>query len=457
MNRADHRPVDDASLVAWLDGELSETEAQRVAALVIDDPAIARRAELLRAAQHELRAVLRGEQALPAAVRRSAPRRATPWLVAAALLVVLAIGLLARGGDEPESAVLVENQFLAVSVAPSRPEAPLFGAIRFALEGRSKTAVPCRIVARRGHEDDEALATRLFAEPAEHLGIPLVLDATVISPEGTRYSGIVRRSAGVFGTEPTTIDVALEDLLVGYGAPGLGAINPSLGMRETAEGFVADWQHQFRVLGDLDVGGAHGFVPEIPGEWRIEFTLRSFTPAADSRWIGFVEPLRFACAFRVAGVVGAWSEPVDGLRARLVASASSTRADRPLAIALQLENQSDRPRAYNTTGMTLAKIPQPYHMTLIEDGEDGEQRDDLGVITSARGSYLPQPVGTRRSIAVLSDFWRLDGAAALSRPGEHRLALRFHFEPSAWLDSDKALWMGRIETPALTIRVEAVR
>lgn len=441
-------PVDDATLVAWLDGELESAQAAQVARAVDASAALGERARMLRATRTELAGFLSSSDPPEP---RAMPKPGV-LLSAAALLVVAVIGFLAREDDGPEPGSPAENRWLAVRAIPVRGGWPLFGAIAFEIDGRSKSERTCRIVAREPDESDEALAARLSADPQQQLGIPLVLDAELVGPDGARWSGIVRNTQGEFGPEGTRLAVLLEDVVVRH-----AAINPLLGMRATDGAWVEDWWHQYRARGDIDVGGAHGFVPELPGDWRVTFTLRSFTPAGDSRWPTFAEPLRFDCGFRVEGETGPWSEAVDGLRARIVASARDASPGSPLAIALQIENRSDRPRAYNVTGVTMAVIPQPYHFDLLVDGEACTQRDGLGVISSAGAGFLPQPVGSLRTMGVLTSFWRRDGEPPLETPGPHRLAFRFHFEPSIWSGDDRALWMGKIETPAITIDVAARR
>src|SRR5687767_5486880 len=107
--------IDDEQFFAWLDGELSGEQADRVAAAVADDPELARRADQHRAFETRFRGAFDSVAAAPVPerlaqaikpssariVQFSAPRRAAndgggwawPQWAAIAATLVLGIGL----------------------------------------------------------------------------------------------------------------------------------------------------------------------------------------------------------------------------------------------------------------------------------------------------------------------------------------------------------------------------
>jgi hypothetical protein len=447
------RLPDDATLVALLDGELPEAEAQHVLAAARSDARLHDRLRLLQAARAELVWALgRPDVAppgMPSTTRRLARGRIVlVLLAAAALAVVVVLGLDARQAARD---VAAENRWLQLRLVPLQPAWELFSPIRFELEGTAKTATSCRVVARRPGESDAELAVRVVDDGAAVGAVPLVLEAEVTGPDGKARRGSVARVEHTWTTTPSRVSVELVDVQLPH-----AGINPMLNVALEPDGVREDFWWGIRRAGTVDAAGTHGFVPEEVGEYRIRFTLRSFAPAG-GRLPTFDEPLEVSTGFAVHGVVGAWSEPKDGIRARIVANTDHPDEKRPLVFAVQLRNESDRPRTFNVTGVTMAKIPQPFHFDLMIDGQAWSQRDDLGVITPAMSTGLELAVGGERSVVVLTDFWRRDGQKPAQLSGKHALAVRFHSEASLWLDTDKALWQGKIDTPAIAIEMPAAK
>lgn len=439
---------DDALLVAWLDGEVDADERRLVETAIAGDDTVREKVARLRATRIDLAAALADDAP-------TVPERRWPmWGAAAAALAVVVT--LAVRTSPPGPAQGVENEFLALRALPLRGGWPIFGDIRFDLEGRAKTSHPCRILARAADETDEQVAARAIADPANNGAIPLVLDAEVVLPDGTTCRGPVVRVEGEFGATASRIRVALIDALVEH-----PAISPLLAAR-IAEDPDPLGNHEMRGFlwafernGTPNVGGHHGFVPEQAGEYRIRFVLRSFTPAGDSRLVRIAEPLVATAAFSVDGAFGNWSEAADGLRARIVAKSARVRAGEPLVVAVQLANASARARSYNVAGVTMAPIPQPFHFDLVVDGEAWTQRDDLPVIFGGDSSFLPQPPGTTRTVIVLADYWHRDGTRLSQLSGSHTIAFRFRFQPTLWGGNADDLWQGTVETPPVEIHIEA--
>ncbi|MEZ6035961.1 MAG: hypothetical protein R3F29_00680 [Planctomycetota bacterium] len=438
---------DDATLVAWLDDELLPDERAAVADAVAADPALGQRVALLRAARAELAWALGDDagaappQAAPA--RRRRPQLALWSLAAAALVVVVAIARAGRDGQQ----VAAENDFVALRLSAPKPGWDLFSDVHFELRGQSRTARPCQVVARRGDEDDAAAVARAVGAAGGQDFVPLIVDAEIEGPGGRLLAR--RCGAGAtFSAQGDTLRLPLIDLRVRY-----DGVAPLLTVKLEPDGASEDFEWGLRHGVSPQRGGELGFVPEEIGEYRLQLRVRAL-PRVPGDAPAFAEPLLLAIGFAVRGVVGPWSEPVDGLRARTVAARSACEAGAPLAFAVQLRNDSDRDRAFNVTGSTMAKIPQPFHFDLLLDGRQATQREDLGVMTAARTLFQPMPVGTMRSLIVLADYWRLDGAAPSELHGEHTLGVRFHFEPSVWQNGDRELWMGKIDAPPVSVRFD---
>ena len=440
---------DDATLVAWLDGELEAATAWSVADRVDADAALRDRVQLLRAARAELAWGL-GESDTappPAATTARASGSQTPWapwlLAAAALVIVLVVANGARRGGPDALAAIAENDLLKVELTTPKSAWELFSGVRFKLTGQCKTDLPCHVFA--DNEDASGSARMIRANEG---GAPLAAIAVTATIDDGRdtWSNPVGMLDHRFDRDAS--DVTIELAQIRRPVAGIG---PLLTVRLDENGASEDfgWGLQRNIQPSPNYAAA-GFVPLEPGNYRLTLTLRAVAFEADTEPV-FAEPLELCIGFAVGGVVGKWSEPVDGMRARLVAS-RTRRGGRPLAIALQLRNDSDRPRKFNVTGHTKAKIPQPLHFDLVVDGTAWRQRDDLGVITPARSGFLPQPVDTMRAVVVLDDYWRdANGKAPASLRGEHELALRFHFEPVLWNSNDRQIWLGQIDTPPVRI------
>ena len=78
-------------------------------------------------------------------------------------------------------------------------------------------------------------------------------------------------------------------------------------------------------------------------------------------------------------------------------------------------------------------------------------------MTAAVWTFLPQPVGTTRSLIVLTDYWQREGRRPSALTGSHQVAFRFHFEPSVWNSNDRTLWMGKIDTPPIAVEFGSER
>lgn len=442
MNPSSTNP-DDATLVEWLDGELSPADAEQVARAVGANRDLAERVRLLRSARAEFTWALSESDSAPPPAQLASPRpqpAVGKWLlVAAALTIVVAVGYW-RPADQIETA---ENELLAIKLTSPQAGWDLFSDVRFAIEGRAKTALPCRIIARKADESDEQLAARALVENGGKPVVPMVLTASIRVGNQNMPADVVQAD-GAFGKTQATVDVHLVDLRVHY--EGIGPLL-TFALNDTGGREDFRWPLRKAVMPHAD--GAMGFVPTEVGEYRLKLQLRALT-TSPGKPPAFAEPLDLAIGFAMRGIVGEWSRPVDGLSGRILASRSQA-GRQPLAVAIQLRNDSKIPRKFNVTGTTMAEIPQPLHFDLTVDGERWRQRDDLAVITTAQSGFLPQPVGSTRSLIVLTDYWRHPKQPATRLTGKHRLGIRFHFQPSLWNSTDKGFWMGILDPPPVEI------
>lgn len=444
---------DDATLVAWLDGELPQTQADQVARTVAANASLGSRVRLLRTTRTELRWALGESETAPPpaplAFTCNTRRRLNygfTLLAAAALAIVFTIGFW-RANDEPkeDARQSAQNDLLAIKLTTPRAGWDLFSGVHFAIAGRTKTAMPCRIVARKKDETDEQLAARTIAENGGKPIIPLALLAHITSSH-RQAMGHVANVDSTFGRRESNVRMDLVDVRGQY-----AGIGPLLTIKLEDDGASEDFKWGFRQGISPAPAGNMGLVLEDVGEYRMSLKVRAIGTTLSNNVPAFAEPLEVSVGFAVRGVVGKWSEPVDGLSARIVAS-RATANGKPLAIAAQLRNDSDRPRSYNITGSTIAKIPQPFHFDLMVDGKQWQQRKRLGVISAAVNGFLPQPVQSKRSLIVLADYWQQpDGSKPSQLRGKHRIGIRFHFKPSVWNNGDRQLWMGMVDTPPIEI------
>lgn len=158
--------IDEAMLIAWVDGELDEVTRRRVDRAVADDPALAQRLAMHR----RLRERVAGHYApieaepVPAAMRALleksativpfAPPPASRWrnwgwggAIAASLVLGLGIGHLTGGSDGPvgvRDGAMVARGELASALDSQLASAPQDRAIRIGLSFRRKGGGWCR-------------------------------------------------------------------------------------------------------------------------------------------------------------------------------------------------------------------------------------------------------------------------------------------------------------------------
>lgn len=426
----------DADLQALVDGELTAGEREAVLAWVASAPAAQARLLVLRAV-HDAVADFAGSEAQPAAGPVPTSSRSLPgwrlWLAAAAVVVVVVL-MLSRPHTDARVATQgqdrAENELCALQAVPLHGGSwPMFSAIAFELHWHNKGGAPLCV---RG---DAAAGN----EPAG--AVPLQLECEVRGPLDRHWQGRVAAPPLIVpAATPATVvqRIELSRLHVRD-----AALAPIFGVGVDGDGWRQDPNHGLLFgLPELPAGERR-FVPQQAGDYRIRIQV----PAT-----GQGKALMVETTLRVEAEASAWSEPVDGLRARLVAACTSLTAATPTALALQLRNDSGRMRQYNVIGTTLAPIPQPYHFDLVVDGVTWQQDERRATSFSSDWMFAEQPDGTLRSIVVLPEQWQHDGVHLTDLPGEHRLQFHFHFVPTLWTGGD-SLWQGEVTTPELKVTV----
>ncbi|AMK22592.1 MULTISPECIES: anti-sigma factor family protein [unclassified Sphingobium] len=171
--------IDEAMLIAWVDGELDEVTRRRVDRAVAEDPALAERLEMHRRLRERLsghyapveaepvpaglRALLEGNEKVVPLVRPTAPRWrhwGTGGAIAASLLLGLGIGHLSGGPEGPvavEKGAMVARGELAsaleTQLASAQEDAPIHIGLSFrrkgggwcrSFEGQAVSGVACR-------------------------------------------------------------------------------------------------------------------------------------------------------------------------------------------------------------------------------------------------------------------------------------------------------------------------
>lgn len=456
----DHDPGDpidaiDAKLVAWLHGELDPEERRAVRERLRTDPDARARLAALEAADRALGEALEREQApRPAAGVRTIVQ---PLLALAALLAVVAVFVWP---DEDEPATAGRNDHLELRAAPRGGAAvPLFTDAALELFWRNlhggDPRRPIRVVpfpfgrtrAELGAELDRSTLARSYRTAV----LPVILWAEITDPEGiVRAARFAPRDAAPFEVADARAvqTVRLRDFEVMDGRP-----RPVLVGQPGDGEWLADARWPFT---HMPHGETARWFPEIPGEYRIELRVEALPAPERDPWPTFDEPVAVSTAIVMSGRMTGWGEAHDGLSARLVWSTGARTAD-ATPFALQIRNDATEPKKYNYGGSTIAKIPQPLHYTLIVDGEEWQQHDRVPLFLPASAGFWPQPVGTVRTFVARADYWQNDGTSLGGLPGNHRVGVKFHFQPSLWNPADTSIWHGELSTPELEVEVQKAR
>jgi len=487
--------VTNGELLAYLDKELTAAEVSRIDAALRVDATLRRRLDSLADVRDGLEEMYAAEAPAPDADAgfsgegRTPPSRIRSWgwvaAVLAACVVVGWVWSLDRDRERTPAPLdrPAENEWLRIRAVPTRGGVwPLFSAASIELEWAAKSSRRIVLLPRPLDKELEVWSREVADQLEDDECVPVFLQGRVEGPSGLDYAvawsgGSAFEVAGAparvgqpgtqpgshpesqpgsqagsqpgaqRGPRPTTQVVPLWELV---GDPG--GVGPYFSLSPQRDGWKEDFRWAFGTVGNC-LTGSRGLVPEAVGEYRIRMELCSVPSPEGRGWGVFDEPLRLDVTLRTEAQIGDWSEPVDGLRVRLVTATAHAREGETTAFALQILNESDRPRSYNHMGMTRAQIPQPFHFGLLVDGQECTQRDDLDVIIAASSLGIPHPVGAVRSFVFSPTYWRdADGGVAMTS-GEHSVQVRFHFEALLWNAADRELWQGKVDSKPLTFTV----
>lgn len=449
---------ENAVLQAFVDGEASPEEVAAIERSMAEDPDLAARVALMRAvvavAEDGMFAAFGPDPSAAGPsgggvadagdpVEESSDGRAA-WfgliLAAAAALVVFAVW---RSGREPDPVVAdqrVENPFFSVQCVPRHGGSwDLFSAVSVELDWKVGAAASVYAMGA-GEAAGEALAAASDAR-----SVPVRLSARIEGPAGRVWTA-------AWAGEPVEIAgdhrqvLALSELQVDD--PGVA---PLVCVAPGEQGWSHDPNWGMRHLG---IGpGLQRFVPQQVGEYRIVIEVASIAAPEGRAWQTFDDAVEVESSFRVSATVGAWSEPVDGMCARVVVPRAHLHAPGLFPFALQLRNDSDRVRRYNVLGVTQVDVPQPFHFNLIVDGEEWDQAERQGPMIPGSLLMIEHTPGTVRSLVVAPSQWSQNGAPLSAKPGDHSVQFRFHSKLLVWNANDRSIWQGELTTPPVKIAV----
>lgn len=433
----------DADLVALLHGALDRERAAALRAALRRDPELRARHAALAVADAALLEAL--EAPAPSAARRLPWR---PLVAAAALAVVAVLFVTGRGSD----AAFARNDFVGLRAAPRGGAShPLFSDVQLELRwtnrGDGESWKYLSVVPRGFGEAPEALAQAQYAVETHGKIVPLTVAATLTGPDGRKLQASLKPAAAVMVRDAEVLQVVtLRDFEVQSLDP-----RPYLGGAPGADGWIEDFRWAYQ---HMPRAAAQRWLPDLPGEWRIELRVECLPPPVAGAWPTFAEPLLVQTSVWLGGEVSAWGEEHDGLCCRLVVATGCADLEHT-PFAVQLQNRSGRTRAYNIAGTTMAKIPQPFHFDLlVGDGAQWQrcrQRERVGVIITSDEGMVAHPDGTVRTLVASLGYWRFDGKPLGELPAGRQLQVEFHFEPSLWNNGDRELWMGKLRSGAVAL------
>ncbi|MBL8748484.1 MAG: hypothetical protein JNK78_04940 [Planctomycetes bacterium] len=429
-------------ITSLVQGDLDEPTARALRARLAADPALHAEFTALAAADRALLEAL----GTPARTGHRTTHWWRPALAAAAVVVVAALLATARADR-----AAAHNDVVGLRVAPvGDSKQPVFtdAAIEFVWENRI-AATGCEVMIERlGADTTIAALAADRAKAAANPGkaAPVVVRATLHAPDGARIPARLADDATTIATTATR-RVPLRAFVLDAESPP-PYLGGAPGDREWREDFL--W-----AIGNMPSDGPRRFLLDQVGEWTIELRVESVPPPVAGGWPTFAEPLVVATKVIATGLVSDWGPTHDGMRARLVLATGCSDLDHaPLAV--QLQNVGDHPRTYNVVGITMAKVPQPFHWSLLVATGDGdparmEPRKNLGVVMGHDNSMIRHAPGATRSLVACADYWRLDGKGLVELAGAASLAAEFHFEATLWDSNDRELWQGRLPTGALRL------
>lgn len=471
-----HKPTIEERLQSYLDGEVTPEERRAIEAEIARSEIHRQKLDVLRAVRDAIDDVAESDDAAcppdlvqrvtetPMALRTRVPVWALVSLpLAAAVLIAITFWRGGNktetpdGGEKPAAAPAGEasNEWLRVVATPQRRSIRLLDDVMVDLTFESTSGL---IHIGDRVTDPAAAAAQLVKtvlKPPSKGILPIAVAAEIHGPDGRVWRGPlpipIDASEGRLALGKTSVSVALSAMLASGGERiGSNAVAeplpPHFGLGRDASGAFVRKKHF------VDV--ATKFVCPEPGSYRVKLLVNTLPARPEYSWPQFAESLAVEFGFDVAGHVGAWSDPVDGLRVRLATPAKTLA--HPAPIAIQIENVGQTPKRYNYMGVTMAKIPQPYHFNLRLGDRELEQKD-VGIVIPAMSSFQTHSGGVIRTVVVSAAFWDVDGTRLSRVAGDHRLSVRYHFKPTLWKSEDTTIWMGEMTSPPIVVTIAALR
>lgn len=196
------------------------------------------------------------------------------------------------------------------------------------------------------------------------------------------------------------------------------------------------------------------FVPDEPGAWTVTAV---YAPRFTNPKTPDFRARSQSWTFNVIGFVGAWSEEVDGLRARLLSPRETYEQEEFIPLVMQIENRDGIARTYNVVGTGSALVPDlpsPYHFFLRRAGEpQWRSAENASVFVSHVESFAGHAPGDFRDVVFRLDDFSVDGDSLAAEPGSLTLESQFYFKPSVWDSNDASIWMGRLTPGPLTLKI----
>ena len=116
-------------------------------------------------------------------------------------------------------------------------------------------------------------------------------------------------------------------------------------------------------------------------------------------------------------VVGAWSEPIHGLRTRIAATSAEFRVGEPLSLQLEIENTSAAAVEYSAQQVA---VNEPFLVT----GPDGERVGWVGITRQTASGGMPRIEAGKRRVLVAG--YDLTAEYLICEPGVYTIESRRH-------------------------------
>ncbi|MEO0481749.1 MAG: hypothetical protein AAF196_19970 [Planctomycetota bacterium] len=422
------------------------------------EPESAVELELRRAIGADTRALL-GQRPLHPLHRASAPLLGA----VAAIAVVALVATFSNSAPDPDSTPAGGRRFLvsdlglqlALQVDAEAVSHP-FELVPLHFELESKSDRRFVFLPRELCAISPERAADFFVEMGPRGAIPVRLTFEVTDTDGSLYSSPRGREfeSGDGDTVRRLLSASASRFEMFW--PPLVASEGPLDWSSRYESPIMEGEsaREYRMPGEPEVddgsAGTEYFRPSGNGVVRTTVRVEGL-PVTEGAWWVDVPDLTLSFGVEVDAVFGEWSEPVEGLRARIVA-APSMPGDGRVPLALELENLTQKTMHYNFVGRSAVRIPQPQHFEFVLDGEPLRQHGQLPIRIRDELCLAPHAAGLRRTLGAILSDWQLP--SDLSQRGSVELGAFFEFRALTRGSPDSGGWTGRVEAPSIRVRVD---